>query len=279
MPIHDAYARITPFELILPDAGFAEQRFPRVEEEAEKRAVELSDPGSFALLSEVGLLLREIRGEGEEPQLIHQHGALLFHSYHFWKVGHPLFLIDTQVVRYLTESGPKEGLWTPSLPSRAGYVQLPQHLIWARGGEGASPESLDGFFWSAPSDETFSLLVVLGLRRDRPGLTVVPLPIIPLPAAAPWASMQVREEGVDFSSNLPGAELEGLYSLEAGAEVLKLAMRVFWYLDSSSRSLSGGDPAESVPAESAESGPEGPKASALPFRRVTPEPGEVSKGE
>ncbi len=30
MPIHDAYARVTPFELLLPAEGFADERFPRI---------------------------------------------------------------------------------------------------------------------------------------------------------------------------------------------------------------------------------------------------------
>ena len=287
MSIHDAYPRITPFELILPSAGYADDRFPAVEEEARERGVEIDDPGSFALLSEVGLVLREIRGEGEDPQLIHQHGALLFHSFHFWKAAGSLFLLDTEVVRHLTGSGPEEGQWEPALPSAAGYAQLPQHLVWARGGEGAPPESLDGFFWSAPSDERFSLMVVLGLRRDLPGLTVVPLPTIPLSAAAPWASMQVREEGEDFSSDLPGAELGGLYSLEAGAEALKLAMRVFWYMDSFPSSLSDGvspeggpkQPPEGGPGEMATGAPDRPQPSSLRFRRVTPDPGTLPTRE
>jgi hypothetical protein len=268
MAVHDAYARITPFELILPSAAFADERFPRVREEADKRGLGLSDPGSFALLSEVGVILREIRGEGEDPRLIHQHGALLFHSFHFWTAARPVFLLERGVVRHITGAGPEESGWEARLPGKAGYVQLPHHLVWARGGEDDPPESLDGFFWSAPSEESLSLLVVLGVRKDRPGFTVVPLPTIPLSAAVPWASLQVREEGGDFSSDLPGAELEGLYSVGAGAEVLKLAMRAFWYLDSFPSSI-----VEAVdPGAADETAPEGPPPSALAYRRVTSHP-------
>ncbi|MFC1660664.1 hypothetical protein ACFL3S_04230 [Gemmatimonadota bacterium] len=270
MPIHDAYARVTPFELTLPDTGFADDRFPLVESEAQARGMALSDPGSFPLLSEAGLILREIRGEGENPQLIHQHGALLFHCFHLWKEGRPLFLLDSGVVRHLTRSGPEEAEWAARLPAAAGYVQLPQHLLWAPGGEGVAPESVDGFFWSSPSDENLSILLVMGIRKDRPGVTVVSLPTIPLSAAAPWASLQVRAEGEDFSSSLPGGEVEGLYALEAGAEALKLAMRTFWYVDSFPERVQDREPGAS--------GPDTPVPSSFPYRKVVLETGAGARG-
>ncbi len=261
MPIHDAYARLTPFELFLPEAGFARERFPAIQKEAESRGAALNDPDGFGLLGEAGAVLREIRGEGDDPLRIQQFGALLFHAFHFWKEGCSLFLLETGVMRYLADTGPGEGRWEPSLPGRGGYVQLPQHLVWAPGGEGSPPESLDGFFWSAPGGGDLSLLLVMGMRKDRPGLAVVPLPTLPLTAAGGWASLQVRPEGTDFSSHLPGAEWEGLYALEAGAEVVKLAMRVFWYLDSFP-----GCVAEGMGPGEGEA--EGPRPSALAHRRI-----------
>ena len=260
MPIHDAYARITPYELLLPEEGFADEYFPLIGEEAKEREAGLSDSERFALLSEAGAVLRKIRGEEDDPQLIHQYGILLFHAFHFWREGQPFFQLETGVVRYLVETGPKSGDWAPSLPGPAGYVQLPQHLFWVSGGEDAPPESLDGFFWSAPDGERLSLLVVMGIRKDRPGLSVVPLPTLPLSAAGEWAAMQVRPEGEDFQSFLPGAELENLYALEAGAEAVKLAMRVFWYLDVFPASVADGilGPGEG----------NGPQPSRLDSRRI-----------
>jgi hypothetical protein len=260
MPIHDRYARVTPYELFLPAGTFADERFPTVRKEAETRGSGLDHPDGFALLAEAGAVLREIRGEEEDPGLIRQYGALLFHTFHFWQDGCPLYLLETAVLRFLVRNGPQAGEWSPALPGRAGYLQLPQHLVWAAGGEGSPRESLDGLFWAAPDGETLSLLVAMGMRRDRPGLSVVPLPTLPLVAAAEWASIPVREGEEDFSSTLPGAELEGLYALKAGAEALKLAMRVFWYLDSFPASVSG----VVRGPESAE----GPAASLLAFRRI-----------
>jgi hypothetical protein len=267
MPIHDAYARKTPFELLLPGAGFAEERFPAIRAEAEERKVNLGDPGRFALLSEAGAVLRSIRGEEEDAQLIQQHGFLLFQAFHFWEEGHPLFLASVPVVRFVVDSGPEEGGWTPSLPGRAGYIQLPLHLFWTVGGEDGHPESLDGVFWSSPGEENVTLLIAMGLRKDRPGFSVVPLPTLPILAAGQWATMPVRAQGKDFQSSLPGAELENLYSLEAGAEALKLAMLLFWYLDVYPGCVADGVPGPAgggpAPTEAA-----GPEPSGLDYRRI-----------
>ncbi len=100
----------------------------------------------------------------------------------------------------------------------------------------------------------------MGIRKDRPGLSVVPLPSLPVAAAGEWASMQVRPEGKDFRSSLPGAELENLYSVEAGAEAVKLALRVFWYLDSFPASVADG---AGGPPDG-----DGPRPSALTSRRI-----------
>ncbi len=169
------------------------------------------------------------------------------------------------MARYLVETGPEEGTWTPSLPTPAGYVQLPQHLFWLGGGEGPPPESLDGLFWSAPGGEEVSLLVGMGIRRDRPGLSVIPLPTLPLSAAGQWASMDVRSGGADFRSSLPGGELEHLYEVQAGAEAVKLAMRVFWYLDAFPGSVKEGVPGETRHGE--------PRPSGLAYRRIVREEG------
>ncbi|MGD2120107.1 MAG: hypothetical protein PVJ76_00110 [Gemmatimonadota bacterium] len=262
MPIHDAYARVTPYELLLPEEDFADERFPLIQKEAEEREADLSDPDRFALLSEAGAILREIRSEEDDPRLIQQFGALLFHAFHFWKEGLPFFMLDTGVVRTLVADGPGEGGWSPSVPGPAGYVQFPQHLIWVPGGEDTPPESLDGFFWSIPDGENLALLIVMGIRKDRPGLSVVPLPTLPLEAAGEWASIDVRPEGNDFQSSLPGADLEDLYALEAGAEAVKLAMRVFWYLDAFAASVAND-------VQALEEG-DGPQASRLVSRRIVP---------
>lgn len=278
MPLHDEYARITPYELLLPQEDFADERFPAIRKEAEARGGDLTNPDAFSLLGEAGMVLRALRGEEEDPHLIQQHGALLFHAFHFWQEDRPLYLLETGVLRFLTDTGPQKEAWDPSVPGRAGYIQLPQHLVWGPRNQEEAAESVDGFFWSLPDGESLSLLLVMGIRKDRPGLTVVPLPTLSLASAAPWATMRVREEGQgeDFSSDLPGAELEQLCTVQAGAEAVKLAMRVFWYLDTFPGTLG---PERSAPAEGsreadesgdAEGGSDpGPRPTSLSYRPVS----------
>ena len=252
---------MTPYELLLPSEGFAAERFPLIRSEAEERGGSLNSPDSFLLLSEAAMALREVREDDDGAEMVQRHGALLFQAFHFWEGEHPLLLLDDEVVRFLVENGPEEGTWIPALPGKSGYVQLPQHMVWAVSGEGEAPESLDGLFWAMPDGENLTILVVMGIRKDRPGLGVVSLPTLPLAAAVPWASMPVRPEGVDFSTDLPGAELEGLYAIEAGGEAVKLAMRIFWYLDV----FPGRVDDSSEPPEARD---DAPKPSSLPYYRI-----------
>ena len=109
----------------------------------------------------------------------------------------------------------------------------------------------------------------MGIRKDRPGLAVVPLPTLPLTAAAPWASMRVRPDGEDFRSSLPGAELEGLFTVASGAEALKLAMRIFWYLDAFPGCVEDGRvPEVTGGVDGPDDLKDGPRPTGLEYRRV-----------
>ena len=54
MPLHDAYARLTPFELAFPDPDAVDDFVRSVEEEAEAREVDASDRMAFSMLGSVG---------------------------------------------------------------------------------------------------------------------------------------------------------------------------------------------------------------------------------
>jgi hypothetical protein len=267
MPGHDAFARITPYELSFPDLDFARRHFAAIRREGEARGVDLGDPGAFVMLAASGRALREIRGPEDDPALIHQYGFLLYHSFHFCEAGEPLYLLQAPALRELIEKDPPGAAWTPAFPCRGGYVQLPQHLVWVRSAPGLPPESLDGFFWSRAAEDRFGLLLALGMRSDRPGLSVVPLAELPIAEASDWTRMEMREGGGDFTSSLPGADLEGLYELRSSGEALKLAARVLWRLEENA-----GIEAER-PARSAEAGP---RPSALAFRKVARRPGRAA---
>lgn len=297
MAIHDAYARRTPFELALPGDDFPEERFPAIAEEAEERGTDLSDPSAFLMLTAAGEALRELRGPDESPEQIQQHGALLWHAFHFWRSRWPVLLLSTHVARYLVEAGPESP--RPELPGDAGYIQLPQHLFWVRQGSPdehgvSTPESLDGFFWTAAGPGHVAFMACMGMRGDRPGLTVAPLPALSLDEVGAVTSAVVRQGTADsgeedFSSDMAGAEMEGLYEIRTGGELVKLAGRALAF-------LAQHEPEDPVPApapaqtpaqaaapaathdEAVEiTGPEGnghgadpgPGPSALPFVRVT----------
>lgn len=262
-------ARVTPYELAVPGRAFAEERFAAVAREAESRGVDPTDPPSFVNLGEVGRILQEVRGEDEDPELIHQHGLLFYHAFRFWRSGEPFYVLETGAARFLVETEPDppaggaerrggserttepgmaddaEGATGPGSvaepPSEAGYLQLPRHLFWSRPDpEGEAPaEPVDGFFWSTTPEGRLWTLVVLGIRGDRPGLSVFPLPDVPLADASEWLRVRVRDEGDDFETTLPGGEIDRLYSVETAGEVLKLLARVFWYLKAFPEAVEG----------------------------------------
>jgi hypothetical protein len=270
MPGHDAFARLTPYELSFPDLDFARRHFAAIRREAEARGVDLGDASAFVMLAATGQALREIRGPEDDPRLIHQYGFLLYHSFHFCEAGEPLYLVQAPALRELLDGDPPGAEWAPALEPRAGYAQLPQHLVWVRAAPGLPPDSLDGFFWSRGTADRFGLLLALGMRGDRPGLSVVPLADLPLAEASEWTRMEMREGGRDFSSSLPGSELDGLYELRSSGEALKLAARLLWRLESA-----GGIGSAEKPAAQPD-GSAGPRPSALGYRRVGKRPGRVS---
>lgn len=292
MAIHDQYARRTPYELFLPTREGARETFEAIREEADERGVDPGDPERFVMLMAVGEALRELRGPADDPERIRQHGQLLYHAFHFREADEPLWLLTTPAARYLVEArGDVEAGVEP--PAPAGYLQLPQHLFWLRreaepeasgrragapgleggaaggdgsGGEAPVPESVDGVFWSSAGGR-LSALVAAGVRPDRPGFSVVGLAPVPLADAAEWAELEMREEGEDFRSEMPGAELDGLYEVRHAGEVLKLLARAFRLIDAV-----GGERQEPGPAGEGGDGerraPSTPPATALPWRRV-----------
>jgi hypothetical protein len=257
MSVHDAYARLTPYELTFPDLESARTHFRAIRQEADAREVELRDPSAFVMLASTGQALREIRGPEDDPALIRQYGLLIYHSFHFFEVGEPLHLIEATALRELLDGDPDASGWTPRLDPAAGYLQLPQHLVWVRSSGDAPPESLDGFFWTRSGPGQFDLLLALGMRGDRPGLSVVPLSDLPIADVGEWVGVAMREHGVDFSSSLPGSEIEGLYELRSAGEALKLAARALWRLEHG--------PLERRPPSEAAGGP---RPSELPYHRA-----------
>lgn len=257
MAVHDSYARLTPYELLLPGPDFADERFPAIEAEAGTRGTDLHNPAAFAMSGAVQGILAELRPDGDgpdgtaaeevapdqaasneaasasAPQGPRVHGEVLFFAYHMWRTARPhgppaVTLVAQGTLRSLladacarAAAAPKSG-WEPALRGRAGYLQLPQHMVWADEAGTAHPESVDGFFWAADPDYAFHAAAVAGMRQGRPGYGVIPAPPQPLDSLSSWTTEPAREGGGDFSTDLPGAQLDGLVGLRTPAELLKL---------------------------------------------------------
>lgn len=235
MAVHDDYARVTPYELLFPAPEFPDERFPAVQAEADARGTDVANPAAFAMSGAVQGILADLRPEDETaegaqpptrvPQTAHGHALLLYFAFHFWRMKSqrpPLALIRRSTLRTLLAGEPPSPGWETALRGRAGYLQLPQHLAWLEEPGAERPESVDGFFWTATRDDAFQAAAITGVRPGRPGYGVVPVPPEPLQSLSSWTAGPGREDGNDFATDLPGAELDGLLGIRTPAEVFKL---------------------------------------------------------
>ncbi|MEX0843041.1 MAG: hypothetical protein WD960_06605 [Gemmatimonadota bacterium] len=260
----DEVARITPYEVGIPGREFARERFGAIRDEAEGRGVDASDLEAFVQLGEVGRTLRLLQGEERGGAALRNLSSFLYHAFHFHEAGERLTLVSTELVRHLISSGEGGAGWQGKLADQSGYIQLPGRLFWSHPDPSGPAEDLDGIFWATTENDTLHLLIALGLRADRPGISLIPLPGVPLADAPAWGAARIREEGEDFRTTLPGGELDELYSLVAAGEVLKLVARVFgyvWRRPEALREPTSPDPSADPPDEV-------PRTSTLPFRRL-----------
>ena len=262
MATHDAYARLTPYELLLPDAGFPDRHFAAIGEEAVERGVDPGNPAAFVMLGAVQGALAELREEDAGAESSNDHGGVLFFAYHMWRTGRSIILAQQKTLRAILAGDvdpPNDGrksLWSNQLGDSAGYVQLPQHLAWLEGARNDPPESVDGFFWFGDSRGALHLSLVAGMRGDRPGFAFVSVPPLPLDTLPEWAVGPAREGGSDFATSLPGAELDGLLGIRTPAEVFKLAALLLGHMAWEQREAAKPSPV----ADDAQ-----PRPSALPF--------------
>lgn len=242
MAVHDAYARVTPYELLFPAPDFADQRFPSVESEAAVRGTDLTNPAAFATCGAVQGILADLRPEdetstpGAEPAQASAHAHLLYFAFQLWRTARAaeatdelaeptrpaVALLSRTTLRALPAADPLAPGWEAELEGRAGYLQLPQHMVWVEEPGAARPESVDGFFWSATGRDAFHAAAVTGMHPGRPGYGFVPVPPQPLDSLSDWTASPAREDGPDFATDLPGAEIDGLLGIRTPAEVFKL---------------------------------------------------------
>jgi hypothetical protein len=271
MSLHDAYARLTPFEAAFPDRSRLEALSTDVAAESESSGWDDTVPEAFVTSAAVGELARTLRASDSAPESAYPFAALLYHGVHFVRAGCPIFLVDTAATRRLTRPGFEGASADPAAvepPARAGYLQLPRHLVWTAGT--AAPESVDGVFWTVSHDGALHALPISGLLPDRPGFSAHPVPGAPLSEAKTWTEASARASGEDFASQLPGGELDDLLAVETAGEVLKLLARFF------AVARGAGVRLESCPGAATPSGgkddrgdPGAPRPSVLPYTRVS----------
>jgi len=274
----EAVLRRTPYELVFGPARFEAEVFPAIAEEADTRQVGGLTPETFIMLGTVGTLLRDLRpgergGEGPPAEAIRQYGSLTWQAWSFWRAGRPAWAVSEDVVHAML-AAPGPDAWSFRPPDVAGYLQLPRHRFWTRVDEAGPAEPLDGFHWTwLEADSTagrasprIDLLLALGMRPGRGGLSVIEVPATPPPGpAAHWAGIEAREDGPDFENILPGGELQGYLGIANVAEVLKLASRCFHWIETHG-SVDVGAAAGATAPGSVDEMP----GSDLPFRRVSP---------
>jgi hypothetical protein len=225
--------RQTPYEMVFGEERFAGQEFPAIEEESRTRGINVWDRDRFATMDRVGAILLQMIPEDLEVAALVQHTHILFHCYHFWNAGCPIYAFDAATAASLIESAPDLGSWRFRAPHSALYIELPRSLFWVEMSADDPPEPVEGIFVVRdPSDQSaeLGLLLVMGMRADRAGFSVVGL------TADPEAARELEEPGA-FQSDIPGAELAELYSLRRASEAVMLSLRLLWYVDSYPNSL------------------------------------------
>ncbi|NIN72387.1 MAG: hypothetical protein GTO46_10820 [Gemmatimonadetes bacterium] len=219
--------RITPYELAFGEERFAAHAFPALADEGERRGVSTWRYDRFTQLERVAALLEQVLPDNAEPGAVEQHLRILYHSYHFWSAGCPIYAFEAPVLRSLIEVPPDLREWSLSAPAPSLYIELPKNLFWAQVTEPGPPEPVEGMFAAREADRPEAeadILVVLGVRTDRPGFSVAGLRL------GPGQAHQLVEPA-QFQSDIPGAEQAGLYSLQRHSEAAALALRTLWYLD------------------------------------------------
>lgn len=232
--------RFTPFEMVFGGGALAEERFPTLTEEVEQRQVAATRRDEFARLDGVARLVEELVAGDADAATLDRFLDLIFHCYHFWRASCPLYVVEEPLIRELVETAPDLTGWQPRAPRAAAYLELPRNILWTAGTGGEPPEPVEGLFVRVGDGPSLDCLIIMGMRAGRPGFSVAGV-------TARLEQVGDIEEPGAFRSQIPGAELAGLYSLSTSSEALMLALRVLWYLDSYPESAEAFGPADAAP--------------------------------
>lgn len=254
--------RPTPYELILLPLEL--RRFPEIRAEAEHRGVDTRRRDQFVLLGHVGATLDEIVPEDASPDALEEYAELLYHGYQFWSFGRRLYVLDDAITDRLTSPTFEMETWEIAGPPSA-YLQLPYQKLWGRVESDSPYEPVDGCFVvvdeTQPAPEAgmhLRMQLVLGLRADRPGVSLISYRTdLDARAGSRRAVHPSRDEGEAFSNAIPGGDRKGYRTLATVGELEALVLRALFVLDREPSRL-----------ESVDGSPE-PGESALDHVRVT----------
>jgi hypothetical protein len=229
-------ARLTPYELILEP--LERDAFPAIRAEGEQRGSDVHRRDQFLLLGHAGAALDEMVADDANPEGLDEYGELLYQGFEFWSYGRRMYSFEEPVTAALTAPDYAIGDWILAGPP-ACYLQFPYQRLWARVAADAPYEPLDGLFAVAAETEQrinsgahVRVQMVLGLRQDRPGVSLVSYRddldprAVAVRAEHPW-----RADGVPYANAIPGGERMGYRTLATTSELEALVIRAFHYLD------------------------------------------------
>ncbi|HEY7878967.1 MAG TPA: hypothetical protein VIC55_12110 [Gemmatimonadaceae bacterium] len=248
-------ARVTPYEMILE--SFEHDAFPAIRAEAEQRGRDPRNHDDFMLLGLVGATLASMIADDAPPEALDQYGELLWQGFRFWSTGRRIYAFDEMITERLTAPQRDLGQWELAAPPAA-YLQFPYQRVWTRVVPDAPYEPVDGCFVASNAElvshgepTELRLLLVLGLRADRPGVSLVLHRVeldpgdAPRLARAPW-----RDSGNAFANTMPGGERKGLRTLITEGELEALVLRALHVLDTQPRVLVPRPGGSATPGES-----------------------------
>jgi hypothetical protein len=214
-----ASPRPTPFDFVF--GSLAAERFPAVQAAFESSGAAPRDRDAFLMTREVIQLIHELRPDDGSGGEIEELAAFVHHAWLFWLAGTPALAIEPSAFdELLRTSG---ATTTAAAPPPEFYVQFPERRLWAEIAPGSAPEPVDGCFLGREPDGSLTVLAALGMRPDRPGLSVSEV-------QGPRTAALARVDGSPlFSALMPGGSPAGLASLAGGEELLELGWRA-WIL-------------------------------------------------
>jgi hypothetical protein len=229
-------ARLTPYELILEP--LETDVFPAIRAEGEQRGSDVHRRDQFLLLGHAGAALGEMVTDDAAPEAMDEYGELLYEGFEFWSYGRRMYAFDEAVTEALTAPDYPVGDWILAAPP-ACYLQFPYQRLWARVSAEAPYEPLDGCFTVVADTEQrvdagvhVRVQMVLGLRADRPGVSLVSYRDdldprrVRTRVERPW-----RADGEPYANAIPGGERKGYRTLATTSELEALVVRAFHYLD------------------------------------------------